>query len=52
MMYVLYRDGKPYKEFSTKEQCAAEALVRGWCTVETHGLVFDKGVWIEQRKVQ
>ena len=49
MTHTIYRDGKPWRSFSTPEQCVAEILVKGWIEpVERFGVVWCKGVEIRQ----
>lgn len=46
MAYAVIKDGEVFCTRSTKEQCAAEILVKHWCVVERHGTWNVKGVEI------
>ena len=49
MAYTIFKDGKPWRSYSTGEQCVAEILVKGWIEpVERFGVVWRKGVEIRE----
>lgn len=47
-MFAILKDGTEQIRYSTREQCAADILVRGWIEkpIERYGMIFARGVEI------
>lgn len=48
MTFAIFKDDNRWREYASKEQCAAEILVKGWCVIEQYGTVFVKGIEIRE----
>lgn len=49
-MWVILRQGKVFKTYDSPQKCVGEIFIQGWYVPERFGMIFIKGVEIQETK--